>query len=190
MIATIEGKNSYLISAPHVFSHYRRNLDSVMKQGEPWTDTIVKEVCLSSGSHGIFLEKAVGYDPNSDLLEVNPYKQEVDRMVSKGKIKGFIDIHGLSDRHSYDFAIYFPLRYRKSQELAYKLAEFLSKGVLKNSLVVVLNMKDNDQETLTEFIAKKRKIPSLQLEIARYIRDDEELRTSLTEALSEFLIKI
>lgn len=190
MIASIEGKNGYLISAPHAFSHYRRNLDSVIKQGEPWTDSIVRDVCSTASCHGILIEKSVGYDPNSDLLEKNPYKQEVDKLIGKRKVKLFVDIHGLSDRHSYDFAIYFPLRYRKSQELAYKLAEFLSKGVLKDSLVVVLNMKDNDQETLTEFVAKKRKIPAIQLEIARYIRDDDELRESLTLALSEFLIKI
>lgn len=188
MIATLEGKNKVLISAPHVFNHYRRNLDSVVKQGEPLTDYIVKNAASLSDCNCIYLESPVQYDPNFDRYEVNEYKQKVDSIIGKKKVKLFIDVHGLSDRHSYDFAIYFPFRYTKSQKVAYELAQELSQGPLRSALVVVLNMKDDGQETLTEFVAQKKKIPAIQLEIARYIREDETLLEPLIAAISKFIL--
>lgn len=189
MFAVSKGKNNVLLSAPHVFNHYRRNLDSVVKQGEPWTDYIVRNIATSSNSSSIALEKTVDFDPNYDILSKNKYKQEVSKIVKSEKVKLFIDVHGLSDKYSYDFAIYYPLRYRKSESIAYDLAEILSKGPLRSSLVIVLNLKDNDQETLTEYVAQKHKIPAVQLEIARYIREDDSLREPMISAISNYLLK-
>ncbi|MBI2356966.1 hypothetical protein HYV12_02880 [Candidatus Dojkabacteria bacterium] len=188
MFSLIEGKNTVLLSAPHVYNHYRKNLNFVVKQGEPWTDYIVKNAVTESGSNGILVDRDLDFDPNFDLYDNNKYKQEVDKVIKKNRIKLFVDVHGLSDRYSYDFAIYFPLRYLKSQKAAYELAQELSKGPLRDSLVVVLNMKDDEQETLTEFVAKKRKIPAIQLEIARYIREDDDLRDAVVTGISKYLL--
>jgi hypothetical protein len=188
MITVIKGTNPVLLSAPHVYRHYRRNLDRVVKQGEPLTDLIAKQVAINTSSNLISVDMDTDYDPNYDSEKENEYKRKVRKVVKDSRVQLFIDIHGLSDRHSYDFAIFFPLRYTNSKKIAYRLAQELSVGPLRKSLIMVLNLKDDSQETLTEFSAQKLKIPSIQLEIARYIREDELLRNSVVEGLSRFLL--
>ncbi|KKR05971.1 MAG: hypothetical protein UT34_C0001G0011 [candidate division WS6 bacterium GW2011_GWF2_39_15] len=190
MFSVIDGKTPVLLSAPHVYNHYRKNLNGVVKQGELWTDSIVKETVSLSGCNGIIVDKDVDYDPNYDKLENNEYKQKVDKIIKDKKIKYFFDIHGLSDSHCYDFGIFFPFRYLKSQKLAYTLAQELLKGPLRDSIVIVLNMCDDNQETLTEYVAKKKKIPAVQLEIARYIREDDALREALISTLSKVILTL
>lgn len=189
MISVNKGSRGILLSAPHVFKHYRRNLDKVLKQGEPWTDTIVKDVAKNTESNSILIEKDIDFDPNFDIESENEYKSKVKSIIKELKVKTFIDVHGLSDKHEYDFGIFFPLRYTNSKKLAYDIAQELSKGLLRNSLVFVLNLKDNNQETLTEFVVQKLKVTGVQLEVARYIREDESLRNEVIEAISRVLLK-
>jgi len=46
---------------------------------------------------------------------------------------------------------------------------------------------DNDEETLGEFVSGKMRIPSIQIEIARYLREDEDLRESFVENLAKII---
>jgi hypothetical protein len=48
---------------------------------------------------------------------------------------------------------------------------------------------DNGQETLGEYVATKLRVPSVQIEISRYIRDDEQLRESFIKNLSTLVEK-
>jgi hypothetical protein len=185
----IHGKSPFLISAPHVFTHKRPTLTGVFKLGEPYTDTICQNLCRETNSTGIFLTKGVEYDPNFFVLEKNPFKKEIEKICreEKGK-KLFLDIHGLSDEHCYDIGIYYLSHFGKSKRIARELRNALDKGQLKGMNIQIFRFLDDDQETLSEFVASKLKIPALQIEVARYIREDEELRNTLVKNFSDFLI--
>ncbi len=183
----IEGKQPILLSAPHVFAHRRPSLSGLYKQGEPWTDEIVKQICERTNVYGIFSIKQMDYDPNYYKVNKNVYKKTVKQLIKEGKVKYFFDIHGLSDEHAYDFGVYYLNRYNKSKNLAYDLTKALNKGGLRNCLPQVLNINVSKAESLTEFTTSKLNVASLQIEVSRYIREDEVLRDSLIKNFSEFL---
>lgn len=182
----IEGKIPVLLSAPHVFAHMRPSLRGVLKQGEPFTDYFVSQVCAYTGAYGIALSQpSTEYDPNYHNLETNLYKQEIKRLVKEKKVKYVIDIHGLSNKHQYDVGIMYCMRFKKSKDLAYKLIDNLNKqkelrGI---SYYVGYNTKTL-QESVTQFVAEKLKKTGLQIEIAQYIREDKTLLDAFIKGIS------
>ena len=186
-VKIIEGKLPILLSAPHTYSHKRPSLSGSYKLGEPWTDTIVEKVCLDVNCSGILQTGECSYDPNYHKEKGNPYKQEIRKIVRQNKFKNFIDIHGLRDGAGYDIGIYYPTRFDRSMAFAQSISEGLNKGQLKGASIYLFRFLDNDQETLGEYVASKLRIPSVQIEIARYIREDEILRNAFIENLGKVL---
>ncbi len=186
-LKVVEGSLPVLISAPHTHPHLRPNLTGVYKGGEGWLDLITESLCKKSQAFGIYSVGDLEYDPNFSSLGNNEYKAEVASMIKRGKIKYFIDLHGLSDIHQYDFAILYPNRYLKSKNLAYKLASAINKGGLRGALIQTHNLFDGNGETLSHFVAAKMKTASVQIEIARYIREDVELRSEFISNISSVL---
>lgn len=185
----IEGKVPVLLSAPHAYSHRRPTIMGSYKLGEPYTDVIVKNVSADSNGFGIYLTNECDYDPNYHKEKKNEYKQMVKDIVMKNKIERFIDIHGLKSNQDYDIGIYYTTKYRKSLEFAYEIEEALNKGLLNGINIRIFRFLDNGQETLGEYVASKLRIPAVQLEIARYIRDDEDLRNAFVNNLSAVVSK-
>lgn len=183
---TVQGKFPILFSAPHAFAHKRPSLVRKYKDHEEYTDRIVKDICKESKSYGIYLTSDVDYDPNYHKNE-NPYKKEVQRIVEENKIKEFIDIHGLSEDHMVDVAIYYKTRFFKSIRLAEEISKVLNKGKLKGLNIQIFRLPENGRETLTEFCASQLRIPSVQIEIARYIREDKSLRNIFIENISHII---
>lgn len=183
----IEGSIPVLVSAPHVFAHRRPSLTMSYKTGEAWTDTIVEEICANTGAWGIVLVSECEYDPNYHVLNDNEYKKIVGKIIEENKIKKFIDFHGLSNEHEYDVGIYYPTKFSNSIKLAQDMCDCINKCDLEGSSACILRFLDNDQETLGEYVASKMRVPSVQLEIARYIREKEKLRNCLIENISNYL---
>jgi hypothetical protein len=183
----LDGKQPILISAPHVYAHKRPNLSLSYKQGEPCTDYIARHIAEESNANAIYSTTELDYDPNYFKILQNDYKHEVNDLIKKKKIKYFFDIHGLSDEYPYDFGIYYLNKYNKSKNLAYGLAQSLNNESLRHCLIQILNIQTGSAETLTEFTASKLKVASLQIEISRYIREDEILRESLIANFCDFL---
>jgi hypothetical protein len=182
----IKGKSKYLFSAPHSHPHRRPSLVKKYKGHERYTDDIVREICRKTNCFGIYIKDQVDYDPNYHKNN-NPYKKEIRKIIRDNKIKAFVDIHGLSDEHMIDVAIYYKTRFRKSMDLAEEIAKKLNKGKLKGLNIQILRIPENHQETLTEVVAKDLRVPAVQVEIARYIRKDKELRDTLIEYLGEII---
>lgn len=185
----IDGKIPVLISAPHVFPHRRPTLNGSYKLGEPYTDDIVKSVQANTSCFAIYLLKECDYDPNYHKASKNEYKKNVKEIVNKNKIERFIDIHGLKDGNDYDIGIYYPTRFSKSLEFAREVEYGLNKGELNGINISLFRFLDNGQETLGEYTASKLRIPSVQIEVARYIREDEKLREALVKNLSGVIEK-
>ncbi len=186
-VKVINGRIPVLLSAPHVYSHRRPSLTLSYKWGEEFTDTIVEELCLKSGAWGIIQAKETDYDPNWHKIKENPYKKVIKKVVGDKKFNKFIDIHGLNDENKYDFGIYYPSRFRRSIVLAEKMRKALDKGELAGVNVCIFRCPDDLQETLAEYVADELRIPSVQLEVARYIRESDELRNEFIKNLIPFL---
>jgi hypothetical protein len=185
----IQGDTNYLFSAPHPYPHRRPSLVKKYKVHEQYTDDIVRDICRKSNSFGIYIKDQVDYDPNYHKKN-NPYKKEVEKIITENKIKNFIDIHGLCDEHMIDIAIYYKTRFRKSVLLAEEISEKLNRRKLKGLNIQILRLPENDSsETLTELVASKLRVPAIQIEIARYIRKDKELREAFVMNLSEIVSK-
>jgi hypothetical protein len=183
-----EGKSHLLISAPHVHRHKRPNYSGAYKQPEPWTDVIGESVADQTGAHFITIKEQLDYDPNFHPLERNPYKQKLDEIISSKGIKYIIDLHGLSDEHSFDMGIFYSKRYYKSKQIAYELTRSVNNGMLKEALFQIILFNDDYQETISEFCVNNYQVVAIQIEIARYIRDDAKLRNVFIENLSKYLI--
>lgn len=186
----IDGQLPILLSAPHTYPHRRPNLSGVYKGREEWLDVIIQSVCSKSAVHGIYVTNDIDYDPNFSPLENNEYKSEVASLIKNKKIKYFIDIHGLNDMHEYDFGLLYANRYLKSKNLAYTLANGLNSGGLRGSSMQVHNLVDGYGETLSHFVSSKLKVASVQVEIAKYIRDDAILRSEFIENLLSTIAKL
>lgn len=182
----LEGKIKLLFSAPHPHPHRRPSLVKKYKVHERYTDDIVKDICRKTHAHGIYIKDQVDYDPNYHKKN-NPYKREVEKIVKDNNIKTFVDIHGLSDEHMIDIAIYYKTRYWKSTKLAEEIAQKLNTGKLKGLNIQILRLPENTQETLTEVVASNLRVPAVQIEIARYIRKDKDLREAFVQNLSELV---
>lgn len=186
---TLEGKIPVLVSAPHVFGHKRPLLNCTYKIGEPWTDTIVKGISDDILTSCIYLSSQCDYDPNFQKVLRNDYKKEVRRIIKEEKIKRFVDVHGLKDTYDYDIGIYYTSRFSNSIAFAKDIAKGVNMGLLRGISIQILRFVDNGQETLGEYVASKLRVPSVQIEVARYIREDETLRNELIKNLEEVLKK-
>ena len=182
----IEGRVPVLISAPHVYPCKRPNISGIYKPGEVYTKDILEQVCANTSAFGIYLNDECDYDPNYHKERKNVYKQAIRDLVKKYKVERFIDIHGLKECN-YDLGIYYTTRFSKSLNFAYEIAEGLDRGSLNGINVEVLRFPDNGQESLSEFVASKLRVPAVQIEIARYIRSDEKLREEFVKNLSEIV---
>jgi DNA primase large subunit len=86
-----------------------------------------------------------------------------------------------------DIAIYYKTRFRKSIDLAKEISEVLNKGKLKGLNIQILRLPEENRETLTEYLASTLRIPAVQIEIARYLRDDARLREEIVANLSDLI---
>lgn len=185
----VKGKNPILFSAPHSFRHKRKSMTGTYKAPEPWTDYIARNVADGLGASVITAREDMEYDPNYDQLEKNEYKAEVSKLVGDD-IKYFVDFHGLSDAHSFDLGIWHQMRYGNSKKLAFDLADAVSNDALRGGLMQIFHFRNDSQETLGEYVVRNHKVPTVQIEIARYIREDDALREALIENLVSFFSQL
>ena len=182
----IEGKLKYLFSAPHPHLHKRPSLTRKYKEHEKYTDDIVKAICRDTKCFGIYIKDQVEYDPNYNKTD-NPYKKEIEKIITKNSIEAFIDIHGLSEEHLVDVVIYYKTRFTNSIKLAYEISEKLNKGKLRGLNIQILRLPEDGRETLTEFVASKLRVPAVQIEIAKYLRDSKELRSEIVKNFADIV---
>jgi len=93
-----KGKTPVLISSPHGARHKRKG---VWKEEDEYTSSIAMKLAERTGAHVIFVKNATSEDPNH--VEENRYKEKIEEVVNKYRIKFLLDFHG-ADK-SQDFRI-------------------------------------------------------------------------------------
>ncbi|MCA9375144.1 hypothetical protein KC622_02330 [Candidatus Dojkabacteria bacterium] len=185
------GKTNLLVSAPHCIEHKRPNVTGALRPAEESTKEISEEICNLTGASLIYAtDSNLSYDPNYMLISDNPYKQAMKKIVRKKKVPYVLDIHGLSDKHNYDIAIFYPDRFFKSKKYAFSLAKAVLSGKLKDALIQIFPQSNLDRETITQFCAGELNTPANQIEIAKYIRQDDLLCQDLIKSISSFLLNL
>lgn len=186
----IEGNLQIIFTAPHHKAHRRPTLSGTLKQEEKYTDLIVRKLADDIDSYALIAGDTTKYDPNFHKLSSNPFKKELKNVIEKKQIKYLVDIHGMHEEKKYDIAIYYEKWFRNSRELAYTIADAMRSGELKKANIHILFFNNGTQETIASFASKELKVPAIQIEIAKYIREDKKLRESLIESIGEFSVKL
>lgn len=183
----IRGTLPVLISAPHSTLHLRPGFKAQKpKLNELNTDLVVKTLCKKAGWFGIYATKIQKRDPN--WYEDCPYKKAIERLVDKHNIKFVLDIHGA--RKDRPFLIEYD-DFRKGKiimGIEENLKQCLKKFGFSEKEIVRGLLHKNNQLTITEFCIERLKIPALQLEINKKIRNPQNPTfNSLLSALKCFL---
>jgi hypothetical protein len=112
-------------------------------------------------------------DPN--YYDDSPFKKRFSQIVRSNDIKSLIDIHGTGSEKRFD--IYPGVGVKKEFLLGYEnyLADFWK---IANASKISIGELDvfpaAKQMTVTKYAARKLKIPSIQLEINRKLREPEK----------------
>lgn len=190
----IYGTFPVLITAPHAFGARRKNLTGVVRPAEMYTDEIAREIANGYGASALIPKTSMEYDPNyepySPKKNINEFKASVADIVKKDNVKFVIDLHGLSDQMQYDFAIYFPSRFHKSRKLAFNIASAITRGQLRDSIVQILNFPEDERESIGQFAVNTLEIAAVQVEVARYIREDELLKAEFISNIGKFISEL
>jgi hypothetical protein len=188
-IKVLQGDKKILISAPHAYPHKRPALTCAYKGAEEYTDEMVKEICSNLNCYGIHLISDCEYDPNYHKEKNNKYKERVRDLIVQNNMQRVIDIHGLRDDSGYDVEIYYTTRFRRSINLAERIAKGLDKGALRGISIGIFRFPDNYQESIGEYVASKLRVPAIQIELEKYIRKDKKLRNEFIKNLSNILLE-
>jgi len=156
----IEGNVPILVSAPHVYPHFRPGFTDEPKLGELYTKDLVLESAEALHAFSIYATSEQRLDPN--WYENSPYRLKVITLVEENNIRLFLDFHGLSYERPGDIEIQVNEGDAEGMILASRIVGKLEKD-FEN--VAIKKFKNNDQVTLSEAIFQKFKIPSIQFEI-------------------------
>lgn len=189
----IKGECKILISASHSCVYKTLIPESKSIRGEEKLLYITKNISQLSHCFGIFSTTACSYDPNFTKITKNDYKKELERIVKKNDIKTFIELDKILDNSNLDFRIKYEKSFFKSKELSYKIAKELCSKSLKDAVFSVDFFSRKDikfGETNAQYIVKKMRIPSIQLEIGELILSEPELLDGFISYLSKIIIAI
>lgn len=210
-IRIIKGSTPFLISAPHA-----ANLVGSGRKGgdkrEPRVHEVVELLSQKTGAWGIFTKpESDVHNWKWDLYKI--YKKRVARLVQEKSITLFIDVHGVGKERpfsiDYDFLVpHKNMRLNPIQKIILRHAphhfpqthphDFYIEAILKKQFALHLpghvlskgyfrSINGLGKRTLAYQIRKRFKIPTVQLEINRALRDDEKTFQSFVTALSRSL---
>lgn len=180
----ISGGNNVLLSAPHSVNQIR---DDDVRDAEKYTGALVRYLCNSTSSYGIF-EIFTHADPNNDIE--SDYKNAVINLINTYNIKLLIDVHSSKFKDNTDIDIVTNKRETLvgRNELFDKLKEL---GVRYNLKIDENNVPNKDMEN--EIISVSSLlcgIPSIRVVINEEKLDvmvNEEKATKIVNLLEEFI---
>jgi hypothetical protein len=170
----IKGSRPVLLTAPHAVPHDRGNYDGRdrLKPQDEFTDFIVLRVCQKAGCFGLVpLTKL--RDPNMDSIDgvkawETPFLQCLESLVASHDIQLLLDIHGL-DKNRKGVDIEIGTRYGVSLRGRREILEELEGCLRRESYLIRKDHSFIGGEIVGNIMER---IPAIQLEIHRRLRDD------------------
>ena len=166
----IKGDIPVLVTSPHSSVHKRLGK---LKRQEFYTAALSVMLHSLTGCHVLYTNRLMESDPN--YYDDSPFKKRFSQIVRSNDIKSLIDIHGTGSQKRFD--IYPGVGVKKEFLLGYEnyLADFWK---IANASKISIGGLDvfpaAKQMTVTKYAARKLKIPSIQLEINRKLREPEK----------------
>ena len=154
-----------LVSAPHAVRYYRQKR---IKISDEFTGSIVYLLNKLTGCHALAVTKLYCGDPNVD----NPclFKERINEICSREKVKLVLDIHGATREHKFDVDL--STNSGKTLLTKVKMLETLD---LNFQTFGLIRLSHNHSaafglNTVTNYVARELEIPAVQLEINKQYR--------------------
>lgn len=190
-IKLIEGSSPILISAPHAAPIIKTKGErTYTRMAEKRADDIVKAVCKQNNIWGIFTESEKPLKGWQEEI-YSIYKKLIKDTVKSNNILLVIDIHGAKkDRPfflDYDFML--PNKHPNDalvEKLLHKhYCKYFPASQLSKSFFREVN--GPGQKTLTYYVRKYLKIPAIQLEINKSLKENDETFLMVVKMLHSFI---
>ena len=184
----IEGKEKIIVSAPHSVRQIR---NGNIKGKDSCTGTIAILLQKQLNCYCLYKTKNCNDDANYDI-ENNPYKDKIIDLVEKNNINFLLDIHGAKDGQGFDIDVGTANLKNLNGQNKY-LKDFINIGEKYNLNITIDKVfKADTLHTVANTIARKTKIPCMQIEIAKKYRDIEQFNNIkiMLNFLGEYLRNI
>lgn len=171
----VEGSSPVIFTAPHAVPHDRGNYNgkNLLKPQDEFTDLIVLRVCQEAKCFGLIpLTKL--RDPNVDNFDglratETPFLRCLEGLISSYDIQLLLDIHGL-DRKRRGVDIEIGTRYGRSLRGRREILEQLEEHLRREANYLIRKNRSFIGGEIVRNIMER--IPAIQLEIHRRLRDD------------------
>ena len=171
----IKGSSPVILTAPHAVPHDRGNYNgkNLLKPQDEFTDFIVLKVCQEANCFGLIpLTKL--RDPNVDSFDglrarETPFLRCLEGLISSHDIQLLLDIHGL-DRRRRGVDIEIGTRYGLSLRGRREILEELEEHLRREADYLIRKDRSFIGGEIVRSIMER--IPAIQLEIHRRLRDD------------------
>lgn len=184
----LKGKEKVFLSAPHSVRQLR---NGIIKGKDSCTGTIAITLQKAINCYCIYKTKNCDDDANYDI-ENNPYKDKIIDLVEKNNINFLLDIHGAKDGQGFDIDVGTANLKNLNGQNKY-LKDFIKIGEKYNLNITIDKVfKADTLHTVANTIARKTKIPCMQIEIAKKYRDIEQFNNIkiMLNFLGEYLRNI
>ena len=192
-------KSKIMISAPHSVNHIREW--EVLK-----TDILTWGLALYLSEQFnlpcIYSTSYYVWDPNFDELEASEYKQSLIKFIKDNNIKFLLDLHWCDFDRSFAIELWTWWETHPNLQWNQKLLNLIKDSLNKSLLAylwhtwreITINtlFPASFRNTISNFVAVKTHIPTIQLEINFDLRDpkNEEKLSKLIAALENLIVEL
>lgn len=168
----LKGQVSVLISCAHSIDQVRKGM---LKPRELYSGALCKLIQERTNCHVIYKYHNDGIDDNFVLH--TKYKQKIGQIIKENHINLVIDIHGMVGSHSKRFRGYYvELGTDNGRNLLNRpyLSEEITKIFNKhgiNKVVTDKKFKASKSHTISKYVSRTYKTPSIQMEISGDFRN-------------------
>lgn len=166
----LKGDIPVVVTAPHSSVHKRLGK---LKRQEFYTAALSVMLHSLTGCHVLYTGRLMESDPN--YYDDSPFKERLSHIVRSNNINCLVDLHGTGIKKSFD--VYPGVGLEKEFLLGQEnyLADLIQiANVSKISIGGLDVFPAAKQMTVTKYAARKLKVPSIQLEISRKLREPEK----------------
>jgi hypothetical protein len=174
-----------IFSAPHAVPQTR---EWQIKLCDEFTWEIVRELCTKTWTYGVVRTENRDDDPNFYNMWLSlGFKEEIINLIKNNDIKYWFDIHGCKDDLwlSIDIGTNYWKNINQNLDFLMNVQKKLSNDFWR---VTIDEMFYADKkENVSTYISNETKIPYVQLEICRTLRENTEY---IVDLLSNMIIEI